>query len=49
VLLGTLVPPNMLVEDDSLWTFESLLRVGYTASSPNTTKSHHTIPEYFTS
>lgn len=26
VLLGTLVPPNMLTEDDSLWTFESLLR-----------------------
>jgi hypothetical protein len=27
ILLGTLVPPNMLAEDDSLWTFDSLLRV----------------------
>mmetsp|Transcript_9286 Transcript_9286/g.13989 ORF Transcript_9286/g.13989 Transcript_9286/m.13989 type:complete len:215 (-) Transcript_9286:249-893(-) len=26
ILLGTLVPSNMLVEDDSLWTFDSLLR-----------------------
>ena len=27
ILLGTLVPPNMLMEDDALWTFDSLLRV----------------------
>lgn len=27
ILLGTLVPPTMLVESDTLWTFESLLRV----------------------
>jgi hypothetical protein len=27
ILLGTLVPPDMLVEEDTLWTFDSLLRV----------------------
>mmetsp|Transcript_4039 Transcript_4039/g.4017 ORF Transcript_4039/g.4017 Transcript_4039/m.4017 type:complete len:230 (+) Transcript_4039:59-748(+) len=52
ILLSTLVPPNMLIEDDSLWTFDSLLRevteelysMGRTKSNQNNSKSKVSSP-----
>ena len=35
VLLSTLVPPAMVVESDTPWTFESLLRVRVTEINLN--------------